>query len=74
MGLCLGPEVPNWALIRLRGENKTEVTGLELKGQYVYSDALWEQLTCLNCTGVNRGDPGALSGLFSLHFNNCDIT
>lgn len=35
IGLCLGPEVPNWALIRSRGENKTEGIELELKGQYV---------------------------------------
>lgn len=31
MGLCLGPEVPNWALIRSRDENKTKATDLELK-------------------------------------------
>lgn len=32
MGLCLGPEVPDWALIRLRGEKKPEATECELQG------------------------------------------
>lgn len=36
MGLCLWPEVTNWALIWTRGHNKTEAAELELKGQHVY--------------------------------------
>lgn len=32
MGLCLRPEVPDWALIRLRGEKKPEATEFELQG------------------------------------------
>lgn len=35
MGLCLWPEVTNWALIWSRGHNKTEAAELELKGQHV---------------------------------------
>lgn len=61
MGLCLGPEVPNWALIRSSGENKTEGIELELKGQYVYPDTLYEQLTWLHFTAVNGKDSRAFS-------------
>lgn len=30
MGLCLGPEVTNWALIRSGGQNKTEAVESEV--------------------------------------------
>lgn len=39
MGLCLGPDVFNWALIRLRGEKKPEAPDSERHG---HVEVFWD--------------------------------